>query len=62
MIYNREGGYWEKVRSYYLPGNSSVSPPAHRAHGIATNAEGGADRFDPFLFSARGSGGPEEGG
>ena len=41
MMYNREGGYWEKVRSYYLAGNSPAPPPAHRVHGITTNAVGG---------------------
>ena len=61
MVYNREGGCWEKDRSYCLPGNSPAPPPAHRTHGITTNAEEELINLTHLLFSARGSGEPEEG-
>ena len=64
MMYNREGGYREKVRSYYLPGNSPAPPPAHRAYGSTTNAEEEQVNLTHLLFSARRGGAPpvEEGG
>ena len=64
MMYNREGGYREKVRSYYLPGNSPAPPPVHCAYGSTTNAEEEQVNLTHFLFSARGVGAPlvEEGG
>ena len=64
MMYNREGGYREKVRSYYLPGNTPAPPPAHRAHGSTSNAAEELINLTHLLFSARGGGAPpvEEGG
>ena len=64
MMYNREGGYSEKVRSYYLPGNTPAPPPAHRAHGSTSNAAEELINLTHLLFSARGGGAPpvEEGG
>ena len=62
MVYNREGGCWEKVRSYCLPGNSPAPPPVHCAHGIIINAEEELINLAHLLFSARRSAGPEEGG
>ena len=40
MIYNREGGYREKVE---VINYQEIAPPpqAHRAHGSTTNADGG---------------------
>ena len=58
MLYNWEGGYWEKVRSYCLLGNSPAPPPAHRAHRITTNAEEELINLTHLLFSARGVGAP----
>ena len=51
MMYNREGGFGEKVRSYYLPGNSPAPPPAHRAY-VREHQQcgGGADQFNPFVI------------
>ena len=64
MMYNREGGFGEKVRSYYLPGNTPAPPPAHRAHGSTSNAAEELINLTHLLFSARGGGAPpvEEGG
>ena len=64
MMYNREEGYREKVRSYYLPGNTPAPPPAHRAHGSTSNAAEELINLTHLLFSARGGGAPpvEEGG
>ena len=64
MMYNREGGYRENVRSYYLPGNTPAPPPAHRAHGSTSNAAEELINLTHLLFSARGGGAPpvEEGG
>ena len=60
-MYNRGDGNREKVRSYYLPGNSPAPPLAHRAHGSTINMEEGLTNLTHLLFSARGSGAPEEG-
>ena len=46
MMYNRGDGYREKIRSYYLPGNSPAPFPAH---GSTSNARG-ADKFDPCCY------------
>ena len=64
MMYNREGGFGEKVRSYYLPGNTPAPPPAHRAHGSTSNAAEELINLTHLLFSARGGGAlpVEEGG
>ena len=64
MMYNREGGFGEKVRSYYLPGNTPAPPPAHRAYGSTSNAAEELINLTHLLFSARGGGAPpvEEGG
>ena len=64
MMYNREGGYRAKVRSYYLPGNTPAPPPAHRAHGSTSNAAEELINLTHLLFSACGGGAPpvEEGG
>ena len=64
MMYNREGGFGEKVRSYYLPGNTPAPPPEHRAHGSTSNAAEELINLTHLLFSARGGGAPpvEEGG
>ena len=56
MMYNREGGYREKVRSYYLPGNTPAPPPAHRAYGSTSNAAEELINLTHLLFSARGEG------
>ena len=40
-MYNREGGYREKVRSYYLPGNTPAPPQEHRAYRSTSNAAAG---------------------
>ena len=58
MMYNREVGYREKVRSYYLPGNSPSPPPAHSAYGSSTNAEEEQVNLTHLLFSARRGGAP----
>ena len=60
MMYYREGGFGEKVRSYYLPGNTPAPPPAHRAHGSTSNAAEELINLTHLLFSARGSGAPPE--
>ena len=62
-MYNREGGFGENVRSYYLPGNSPAPPPAHPAYGSTTNAEEEQVNLTHLLFSACGGGAPpvEEG-
>ena len=60
MMYYREGGFGEKVRSYYLPGNTPAPPPAHRAHGSTSNAVEGLINLTHLLFSAGRSGAPEE--
>ena len=57
MMYNREGGFGEKVRSYYLPGNTPAPPPAHRAHGSTSNAAEELINLTHLLFSARRGGG-----
>ena len=54
MMYNREGGFGEKVRSYYLPGNTPAPPPEHRAHGSTSNAAEELINLTHLLFSARG--------
>ena len=60
MMYNKGNGNREKIRSYYLPGNSPAPPPAHRAYGSTTNAEVELINLTHLLFSARGSGAPPE--
>ena len=64
MMYNREGGFGEKVRSYYLPGNTPAPPQEHRAYGSTSNAAEELINLTHLLFSARGGGAPpvEEGG
>ena len=64
MMFDREGGYRGKVRSYYLPGNTPAPPPAHRAYGSTSNAAEELINLTHLLFSARGGGAPpvEEGG
>ena len=64
MMFDREGGYREKVRSYYLPGNTPAPPQEHRAHGSTSNAVEELINLTHLLFSARGGGAPlvEEGG
>ena len=62
MMFDREGGYRGKVRSYYLPGNTPAPPQEHRAHGSTSNAVEELINLTHLLFSARGSGEPEEGG
>ena len=63
-MYNREGGFGEKVRSYYLPGNTPAPPQEHRAYGSTSNAAEELINLTHLLFSARGGGAPpvEEGG
>ena len=63
MMFDREGGYREKVRSYYLPGNTPAPPQEHRAHGSTSNAVEELINLTHLLFSARGAGAPavEEG-
>ena len=56
MMYNREGGFGEKVRSYYLPGNTPAPPPEHRAYGSTSNAAEELINLTHLLFSARGGG------
>ena len=58
MMYNREGGFGEKVRSYYLPGNTPAPPPAHRAYGSTSNAAEELINLTHLLFSACGGGAP----
>ena len=41
MIYNREGGYREKVEVINYQEIAPPPPQAHRAHGSTTNADGG---------------------
>ena len=53
MMYNREGGYREKVRSYYLPGNTPAPPQEHRAYGSTSNAAEELINLTHLLFSAR---------
>ena len=64
MMFDREGGYREKVRSYYLPGNTPAPPQEHRAYGSTSNAAEELINLTHLLFSARGGGAPpvEEGG
>ena len=57
-MYNREGGFGEKVRSYYLPGNTPAPPPAHRAYGNTSNAAEELINLTHLLFSACGGGAP----
>ena len=58
MMFDREGGYREKVRSYYLPGNTPAPPQEHRAHGSTSNAVEELINLTHLLFSARGGGAP----
>ena len=64
MMFDLEGGYREKVRSYYLPGNTPAPPQEHRAYGSTSNAAEELINLTHLLFSARGGGAPpvEEGG
>ena len=64
MMFDIEGGYREKVRSYYLPGNTPAPPQEHRAYGSTSNAAEELINLTHLLFSARGGGAPpvEEGG
>ena len=55
-MYNREGGFGEKIRSYYLPGNTPAPPPAHRAHGSTSNAAEELINLTHLSFSACGGG------
>ena len=58
MMYNREGGFGEKVRSYYLPGNTPAPPQEHRAYGSTSNAAEELINLTHLLFSACGGGAP----
>ena len=58
MMFDREGGYREKDRSYYLPGNTPAPPPEHRAYGSTSNAVEELINLTHLLFSARGGGAP----
>ena len=58
MMFDREGGYREKVRSYYLPGNTPAPPQEHRAYGSTSNAAEELINLTHLLFSARGGGAP----
>ena len=64
MMFDLEGGYREKVRSYYLPGNTPAPPQEHRAYGSTSNVAEELINLTHLLFSARGGGAPpvEEGG
>ena len=54
MMFDREGGYRGKVRSYYLPGNTPAPPQEHRAYGSTSNAVEELINLTHLLFSARG--------
>ena len=58
MMFDIEGGYREKVRSYYLPGNTPAPPQEHRAYGSTSNAAEELINLTHLLFSARGGGAP----
>ena len=58
MMFDREGGYRGKVRSYYLPGNTPAPKPEHRAYGSTSNAAEELINLTHLLFSARGGGAP----
>ena len=58
MMFDREGGDREKVRSYYLPGNTPAPPQEHRAYGSTSNAAEELINLTHLLFSACGVGAP----
>ena len=58
MMFDIEGGYREKVRSYYLPGNTPAPPQEHRAYGSTSNAAEELINLTHLLFSACGGGAP----